>query len=33
MQMTANLTVKMLLAEKTFLRDNGLQVSLMIEWE
>lgn len=33
MQMTANLTVKMLLAEESSLCDNGLQVPLMIEWE
>jgi hypothetical protein len=33
MKMTVNLTVKMLLAEKSLFRDNGLQVPLMIEWE
>ncbi len=33
MQMTVNLTVKMLLPEKSYGRDNGLQVPLMIEWE
>lgn len=33
MQMTVNLTVKMLLSKKTSIRDNGLQVPLMIEWE
>lgn len=32
MQMTVNLTVKMLLADKTSMRDNGLQAPLMIEW-
>ena len=33
MQMTVNLTVKMLLAEKSSLRDNCLQVPFIIEWE
>ena len=33
MQMTVNLTVKMLVADKTSIGDNGLQVPLMIEWE
>lgn len=33
MQMTVNLTVKMLLAGKSSMHDNGLQVPLMIEWE
>jgi hypothetical protein len=33
MQMTVNLTVKMLLAEKSSMRDNDLQGPLMIEWE
>jgi hypothetical protein len=33
MQMTVNLTVKMLLADQSSRRDNGLQVLLMIEWE
>jgi hypothetical protein len=33
MHMTVNLTVKMPLAEKNSMRDNGLQVPLMIEWE
>ena len=32
-QMTVDLTVEMLLTEKTSIRDNGLQVPLMIEWE
>jgi hypothetical protein len=32
-QMTVNLTVEMLVAEKSSLSDNGLQVPLMIEWE
>jgi hypothetical protein len=32
-RLTVNLTVKMLLAEKTSIADNGLQVPLMIEWE
>ena len=32
-QMTVNLTVEMLLTEKNSMRDNGLQVPLMIEWE
>jgi hypothetical protein len=33
MQMTVDLTVKTLRAEKSSLRDNGLLVPLMIEWE
>jgi len=33
MKLTVNLTVKSLLCEKTSIRDNGLQVPLMIEWE
>ncbi len=33
MKLTVNLTIKMLLAEKSSIRDNGLQVPLMIEWE
>jgi hypothetical protein len=33
MQMTVNLTVEMLLTEKSFIRDNGLSAPLMIEWE
>jgi len=33
MQMTVDLTVEMLLAEKSAIRDNGLEVPLMIEWE
>ena len=33
MQMTVNLTVKMLLCEKTPIHDNCLQVSFIIEWE
>jgi hypothetical protein len=33
MKLTVNLTVKMLLVGKSSLRDNGLQVPLMIEWE
>lgn len=33
MQMTVDLTVETLLAEKSFIRDNGLQAPLMIEWE
>lgn len=32
-QMTVNLTVEMLVAEKISLIDNGLQAPLMIEWE
>ena len=32
-QMTVNLTVEMLVPEKSSIRDNGLQVPLMIEWE
>ena len=32
-QMTVDLTVEMLLIEKSAMRDNGLQVPLMIEWE
>ena len=33
MQMTVNLTVEMLLTEKSSRRDNGLEAPLMIEWE
>jgi len=33
MKLTVNLTVKMLLADKSFIRDSGLQARLMIEWE
>jgi hypothetical protein len=33
MQLTANLTAKVLLAETNSIRDNGLQAPLMIEWE
>ncbi len=33
MQMTVDLTVEMLLTEKSSIRDNGLQAPLMIEWE
>jgi len=33
MQMTVDLTVEMLLTEKISIRNNGLQVPLMIEWE
>jgi hypothetical protein len=33
MQMTVDLTVEMLLAEKSALCDNGLDAPLMIEWE
>jgi hypothetical protein len=33
MKLTVNLTVKMLRADKSSRRDNGLQVPLMIEWE
>ena len=33
MQMTVNLTVEMLLTERSSIRDNGLQAPLMIEWE
>jgi hypothetical protein len=33
MKVTVNLTVKMLVAEKTSIGDNGLQEPLMIEWE
>ena len=33
MKLTANLTVKTLSAEKTAIRNNGLQAPLMIEWE
>ena len=32
-QMTVNLTVKMLLAERTSKCDNGLHMPLIIEWE
>jgi hypothetical protein len=31
--MTVNLTVEMLGAEKTTMRNNGLHAPLMIEWE
>ena len=33
MQMTVDLTVEMLLAEKSSIQDNDLEVPLMIEWE
>jgi len=33
MQMTVDLTVEMLLTEKSSICDNDLQVPLMIEWE
>jgi len=33
MRLTVNLTVKMMVAEKSSIRDNGLQAPLMIEWE
>jgi hypothetical protein len=33
MKMTVNLTVKMVGAEKSAMRDNGLQLPLIIEWE
>lgn len=33
MQMTVDLTVEMLVKEKTSIRDNVLQMPLMIEWE
>ena len=33
MQMTVNLTVEMLLTEISSIRDSGLEVPLMIEWE
>ena len=33
LQMTVDLTVEILLTEKSSLRDNGLVVPLMIEWE
>ena len=33
MQMTVDLTVEMLLTEKNGIRDNVLEVPLMIEWE
>jgi hypothetical protein len=32
-EMKVDLTVEMLLTEKSSTRDNGLQVPLMIEWE
>lgn len=32
-KLTVILTVKMVIAEKSSIRDNGLQVPLMIEWE
>ena len=33
MQMTVDLTVEMLVTEKSSRYDNGLQAPLMIEWE
>jgi hypothetical protein len=33
MKMTVDLTAEMLLTKKSSIRDNGLQVPLMIEWE
>jgi hypothetical protein len=33
MQMTVDLTVEMLLTEKSSICDNGLEAPLMIEWE
>jgi|GEM_PF-4019269 len=33
MQMTVDMTVEMLLTEKSSIRDNGLEAPLMIEWE
>ena len=33
MQMTVDLTVEMLRDEKSSIRDNRLEVPLMIEWE
>lgn len=33
MQMTVDLTVEMLLTEKSSIRDKDLEVPLMIEWE
>ena len=33
MQMTVDVTVEMLLTGKSSIRDNGLSVPLMIEWE
>jgi len=33
MRMTVNLTVKMILAGESSMRDNGLQASFTIEWE
>ncbi len=33
MQMTVNLTVEMLLTEKSSTLDNSLEAPLMIEWE
>jgi hypothetical protein len=33
MRLAVNLTVEMVVAEKTSLCDNGLSVPLMIEWE
>jgi len=32
-ELTVNLTVKMLLAERTSKWDNGLDMPFMIEWE
>ena len=33
MQLTVDLTVEMALTEKSSMRDNGLEVPLMIEWD
>jgi hypothetical protein len=33
MKLTVNLAVKMMVSEKSSLRDNGLHAPLMIEWE
>ena len=33
MQMTVDLTVEMLLTDKSAICDNGLELPLMIEWE
>jgi len=32
-KLTVNLTVKLMVVEKTSLRDNGLPMPLIIEWE
>ena len=33
MKLTVNLTVNVIVADKIFMRDNGLQAPLMVKWE